>query len=492
MAKKTESKELQIVDFSTFNIQQLPEFKGKKEEIKSVIKANPVVKITDTASYELAKKSRTAVRSTRTGLENEKKEVANKIKTHVLNVVNNEYDLLIEEVRSAESLRQEEVTRWEDIKEQERLERLRLEQERVDGIKAKIEEIGTLFVNKIQELSFASISEFEEELTLFKTIQDKAYFQEFEVLYNDKMDYIDNLFAAKRKTLTEQEEICLEQIRLAEERAENERKQRIQNSISGWYNDWSATIDSLNFFNYAGYFKNFQEEKVMDCQEFQSEFAEKRTLLVQKFESKIALLNQIEENRIVAEKLAQEKADFEEKQRKAKIGERSKNLKTLNIDLDSLLPILGVSKHSLFVNALNNFPDDAYEVELKELLDLLKAKEPVVSEQQIQDAAEEETVVDEEDIDFNKSYEDAIENLNELTGDSETIEVEFEEENPIKKVILNTIEDLCSNFLFYNRKEDENLSIEQLNEAVKSGFITIDEMVEEFRKHLTNTFKDEQ
>jgi hypothetical protein len=31
--------------------------------------------------------------------------------------------------------------------------------------------------------------------------------------------------------------------------------------------------------------------------------------------------------------------------------------------------------------------------------------------------------------------------------------------------------------------------MEQLNEAVKSGEITIDEMVTEFRKHLENTFK---
>ena len=59
----------------------------------------------------------------------------------------------------------------------------------------------------------------------------------------------------------------------------------------------------------------------------------------------------------------------------------------------------------------------------------------------------------------------------------------------MKKKILDTISDLCSDFLYYNRKEDEDLSMEQLNESVKSGIITIDEMVAEFRKHLENTFK---
>jgi len=59
----------------------------------------------------------------------------------------------------------------------------------------------------------------------------------------------------------------------------------------------------------------------------------------------------------------------------------------------------------------------------------------------------------------------------------------------MKQTILDTISDLCSDFLYYDRKEDEDLTMEQLNEAVKQGEITIDEMVEEFRKHLENTFK---
>lgn len=58
----------------------------------------------------------------------------------------------------------------------------------------------------------------------------------------------------------------------------------------------------------------------------------------------------------------------------------------------------------------------------------------------------------------------------------------------MKQTILNTIRDLCSNFLYYDRKVDEELSMEQLNEAVKSGEITVDEMVSEFRKHLEATY----
>jgi predicted RNA-binding protein associated with RNAse of E/G family len=60
----------------------------------------------------------------------------------------------------------------------------------------------------------------------------------------------------------------------------------------------------------------------------------------------------------------------------------------------------------------------------------------------------------------------------------------------LKKIILNTIEELCSDFLYYDRKEDETLGIEELDNAVKDGTITIDEMVEAFRKHLEDTFKN--
>jgi len=59
----------------------------------------------------------------------------------------------------------------------------------------------------------------------------------------------------------------------------------------------------------------------------------------------------------------------------------------------------------------------------------------------------------------------------------------------MKQNILNTIADLCTSFVYYDRKGDEELSIEQLEEAVKDGTITIDEMVAEFRTNLENNFK---
>ena len=63
------------------------------------------------------------------------------------------------------------------------------------------------------------------------------------------------------------------------------------------------------------------------------------------------------------------------------------------------------------------------------------------------------------------------------------------EERTIKEEVIATIGDLCSDFLYYDRKEDEDLSMDKLNKAVADGEVTVDEMVAEFRKNLENTFK---
>lgn len=60
----------------------------------------------------------------------------------------------------------------------------------------------------------------------------------------------------------------------------------------------------------------------------------------------------------------------------------------------------------------------------------------------------------------------------------------------MKQLILDTISDLCGSFLYYDRKEDEELNRDQLAEAVNDGVITIDEMVAEFRRHLEKRYNE--
>lgn len=59
----------------------------------------------------------------------------------------------------------------------------------------------------------------------------------------------------------------------------------------------------------------------------------------------------------------------------------------------------------------------------------------------------------------------------------------------MKQTILLTVRDLVSNFLYYDRKEDEELGRGAIEEAVKSGEITVDEIVAEFRERLESGLK---
>lgn len=307
------TKETTIVELDKIDPLTLPELASFKEKSLTVVKENPYVEIIDNPTYELAKKARTNLRSNRTALQNQEKAIKDKLNGFKKKVENVTAEL-IAITEPHEIKQQTEVTRYEDIKEQERQEKARIEQERIDGIKAKIKSFADLFNTKIENLTFTGIEEFKTEFDEFVTIQPKDVFQEFEVLYDDMLSRITYSFSQKKAVLIAEENNRLEQIRLTEERAENERKQGIRNLIQEWNNNWSAIIDTLAFFKREETFADFKNEKALDCQEFQSEYAEIRNSLVQKFESKIALLQQIEDNRIASEKLAKEKADFEAKQ----------------------------------------------------------------------------------------------------------------------------------------------------------------------------------
>ncbi len=54
----------------------------------------------------------------------------------------------------------------------------------------------------------------------------------------------------------------------------------------------------------------------------------------------------------------------------------------------------------------------------------------------------------------------------------------------LRKFVLATARDAAANFAYYGRKEDEELSREDLEEAFASGAATIADVVAAFRKEL--------
>jgi len=57
--------------------------------------------------------------------------------------------------------------------------------------------------------------------------------------------------------------------------------------------------------------------------------------------------------------------------------------------------------------------------------------------------------------------------------------------NDKKKLILNLVNDLISDLLYYDRKESESIKIGEIENEIVIGNVTIDEMVDKFREALT-------
>ena len=53
-----------------------------------------------------------------------------------------------------------------------------------------------------------------------------------------------------------------------------------------------------------------------------------------------------------------------------------------------------------------------------------------------------------------------------------------------KETIINTVKDLVGDFLYYGRKEDEDLGVGDVDNYIKAGGITIDEIIQCFSDEL--------
>jgi hypothetical protein len=58
-----------------------------------------------------------------------------------------------------------------------------------------------------------------------------------------------------------------------------------------------------------------------------------------------------------------------------------------------------------------------------------------------------------------------------------------------KNRVLNIVSDLVGKFMYYDRKEDEDLPRGAIEEMIAKGEITVDEIVECFRDELETVVK---
>jgi hypothetical protein len=252
-------------------------------------------------------------------LESEQKTVKKRIKENVLDVVDKEYDSLVALVKGSEQSRQSPIDVWETKKKKESEEKARLEQERIDKIKAVIKKFRDDWESVISDLVFGHIDptkeDFEKDCDDF--IRDEL--AEFDVLFDREVSYLTDLLNSKIKTLTEQEQIRIDNLLIQEKNAE-------QSRIQEWQRTWNANIDTLSFGDIADVKSILVKSKLANLKHYVSGYEEIYNSTEKRLHSQIEFVSKAEEQRIAQEKLDQEKKEFEEKQLESKFQERKKFL----------------------------------------------------------------------------------------------------------------------------------------------------------------------
>ena len=165
----------------------------------------------------MAKKSRTAVKTLRTGLESEQKEVKRRVKKHIVDVIDAEYVTLVSDVKIQEGLRQDEVTAYEFKKEAEKLEKARIEQARIDNIKKELDDYVAKWKSAFNAMAFDTIEEVGSIFLESYTGYDLTVLEEFDALFPSKVEELTQYLSERTVSLTNDEMVRVEKIRIADE-----------------------------------------------------------------------------------------------------------------------------------------------------------------------------------------------------------------------------------------------------------------------------------
>lgn len=247
--EKTSETTTEVSIIEKLNANNLPELIGWKEKQETLVTENPFVEITDSKTYDLACKSRTNLLKGRTELEKQEKEIASKVAAF-RKAIGGKTAELIEITLPAEQKQQSEVKRWEAVKELEKAEKERLENERIDAIKNKAVELESSALEVIQKMTYSGI--IVDSAKVSAIMETDFDFEEYDILYSNANSRVLTALEEKVKDLMERENFRIEKEKAEEKAKEEKAKSDLQakrlNELLP-YNGYGADVDMATLWN---------------------------------------------------------------------------------------------------------------------------------------------------------------------------------------------------------------------------------------------------
>jgi len=86
--------------------------------------------------------------------------------------------------------------------------------------------------------------------------------------------------------------------------------------------------------------------------------------------------------------------------------------------------------------------------------------------------------------DFEEGFIQALIEDGQTEADASLAYIEYLNTTVTKDVILGVVGDLVSDFMYHDRKEDDDLPRGAIEKALATGVLTVDEIVEKFREEI--------
>lgn len=325
MAKNTN----QIVTLEDFKVTNLAEFQGKREQQEQLVKDNPYIEITDTESFETAKKHRTALVTGRTTLAKEKTSVSKRIKEIIVEPVSKAYDELISITTPHEEKQQEEVKRYEAVLEEKRLAKQRAEQERVQAINQKIDNISNVIFDEINSLTYEASLTYEVKPTYDGAEVGPEHFEEYGSRFTSEMEALKFKLEQRKSVLAAEEKNRLDAIEIQKQREEQNRIDAIKAAIFNFNSKWQHIITNLQENQIKKTVEGFNSLVHEDYQEFNQEYETTKQQIELSLNNRIAQINQQIE-------LDKQQAAYEQQQKEMRAMQRRAMFAALGFDYTTL------------------------------------------------------------------------------------------------------------------------------------------------------------